>query len=706
MTNRYQSITNKALIRAAVAVFVVIVSCTSIIFYVVMGITHEKALVQHEVYIKERVSREKEAFERIRDIHENAKESLMSHLSYMDDSFFDEEYPKLFPLKSDGTRRSVDGLFEGMALSGGRYVHGMAAFLGDGDDMPRDEQKLMLAGFEVIRAFGEASQHELDSLYFFTPDNELVIYAPDRNDHLMFYRHYAPADFNFTNEDLSQITLPENNPNRITRCTGLFPILYDQKKNVWTTGCETPVDIEGVHVGNFGTSLLLNDYLRGAVDDHLEGSYNMVWTSTGELIVHPELVERDLITPMTMNVMQTEREDFKAIWTAINNSPDKDRPFFQVETKNEILSVGRIEVPDWYFVSIYPQKNILKEAFSVALYVIYVGIAALIITPAIVGLVLNRDVSKPLHRLVGVSDRLKEGEFGRTDDALWQGLTERKDELGILSRSMQRMSETIAETFEGLEKTVRERTSALRESKEKAERVVDENSYFLAMISHDIRSPLGAIMGISEELADTDLDDEQKQYLGIIMNSSESVLELANSVLDLSKIESEGLKLEEDAFSLQKLYDDVCSLTRYMASAKGLDLKAGDLPNVLRFVGGDAKRVRQIMMNLITNAIKFTAEGEVGLKLVQSKAEGPFHWVEIQVSDTGIGIAPDKLDHIFQPYKQAEEGTGKIYGGSGLGLSIVRKLVEAMDGEIWVESELGKGSTFHARIKLKAVRMV
>lgn len=507
------------------------------------------------------------------------------------------------------------------------------------------------------------------------------------------------------------------------------------RRQLMVTLSQPVYDPDGGAAGVFGVDLYLRELAdllrtqrissRGAAFV-MDERGQLVASSAGDALYRPAGTGFDRTTPAE-SANPVIRASFEAVRAAeanraadsvANNTALQRLPYQGDSLMMVQRPFGEALGLRWTLVVAAPESDFTSDivrAFRTSLGVI----AALVLGGVLLAFFVAHGVGRRLRRLTGAAEQLGRGEVPVIDEAtrireirqLSQVMHDSAEQLRAYRAQVAADAKSLQEANENLEARVEERTRELAASREEALGAARAKAAFLATMSHEIRTPLNGVVGMSTLLAETPLDAEQLDYLQTIRLSSDQLLAVINDILDFSKIESGKLDLESEPLSVRGAVEEACDIAAPRAREKGLELiidipeaSNGGLPEAIL---GDVTRLRQVLINLVNNAVKFTEKGEVAVQARRVGGTDDTHAVvEFRVSDTGIGIPPERASALFEAFTQVDASTTRKYGGTGLGLAICKRLVELMGGRIGVESEPGKGSTFWFTVAAPVAQML
>ena len=424
-------------------------------------------------------------------------------------------------------------------------------------------------------------------------------------------------------------------------------------------------------------ALLLVNYSVDSLYDHFSslnngpGAYFMVVDGNNQIVYHPDHANiGQKISP--------------ALIEKINSGLD----VIDLNGQTLLIRHAQSNVNGWMVVSLVPYKNLTASADAIRLVSLgTLGVSLIFIL--IMFWIVSRDIVRPLSLITESFKKIQNGTFD------WQlRLDENRiDEIGEMMRWFN--------IFIGSTEAKNQAELELVKAKEAAETANRAKSDFLAVMSHEIRTPMNGVLGLTYLALQTDLNDQQRDYLNHIQSSGEALLGIINDILDFSKIEAGKLDIEVIEFDLDETLQSLANLLSFRALEKNLELVFNSASDVPRLLIGDPGRLRQILLNLVGNALKYTNAGHVTLKVAVQRIDPHQAVLGFSVEDTGIGMTPEQMSGLFQSFTQADSSISRKYGGTGLGLAISQRLANLMGGEIRAESQFGRGSTFSLSLPFK-----
>lgn len=798
---RSGNLTRQTLARVALRFTFVAAIAAVLSYYHVLHGLRSQALEQLEKYVMQRGMRESERFQLAGDNLRTFAAAYTRALEAMGESDPQRRFDELFERLDGGALRLQARFFHRHHLTGlvGKYIEVDSAL-----------RRRLVLGFDLLSRYGPAWQNRFVNLYLTTPENAVLMYWPGRPWGLrassweVQAKRPAPAA-----DTVRIIGVARPVAAQVTWSDPYF----DYAVNDWVVSASEPVHLDGQHVLSVAHDILLHDLIARTVQDSLPGTYNLVFGESGRLIAHPRLMDAIRAQGGRFSIPEAGDAQLERIYERVRRTKAQ-HAIIEDPQNSTYLAVARLQGPMWYLVTVFPEAIVAGHAFAIARLVLFVGALALALELLVLWFVLRHQISRPLARLMGATERVTAGDY-------LIRLDERPDnELGRLARSFNLMSGEIHQTLERLKESTVSRTyldsiiqntgegivtldkrgfitsvnraaeetfcfraeqavgmhamlllddsvtapyanvstyederdslfaasgaaqtmelparrwggnsfpmelivtqtehggerlricilrdvsdrkqaeEALRQAKDAAEAANRAKSEFLANMSHELRTPLNSVLGYAQILRSQEgLSTKQQKSLRVIQHSGEHLLGLIEEVLDLAKVEAGTLELQPAPFELPLLVESVSDSLRARARKKKLEFRVEQASHLPASVRGDERRLRQVLMNLLDNAIKYTQRGFIALRLSQHGQR-----LRFEVEDSGLGIEPEHLSAIFDTFHQIRND-GAFQEGAGLGLAISQRLVGLMGGALQVVSRVGAGSRFWFELTLPA----
>lgn len=656
-----RSLSKKITLSMAIRLMAVTLTLVVLSFLHVSSVVSRMIEENLEKYIHVRAERESEVFKIAEGTHRVFGERLSELYSQPVDRKY--EFERLFKRGTDGAIRQRSSLDTEKSPS---------FFIPKNVRIDPRERALALTTYQFLNRECMSGLAGYSNCWITFKDGMFGMFYPSTPD----YSNITPPDFISSNYQWFKIADPKNNPKKTSQWTNTY---LDPNSKVWMVTLSTPIYVDNKFFAVLGNDFEMEALFKRTMNFGMEGTKNFIFKSDGTLIAHPDYQEKIWNSQTGLTIKDLKSDGVLNEAMALIKNPDllKKKSVVKLQSEDVLLAVSRLEGPDWYIATVYPKSLIRAASMDACRLILLLGTLGLVLEIILLIRILKRKVEEPLESMVRVVRKVSRGELNAKIEM------KTDDELEILADSFNEM------------------TTKLDHSRAETQRAMDNalsashaKSRFVANMSHEIRTPLHGIIGMAQFLDQSMLNEEQRRYVEVIRNSGKTLLSIVNQVLDISKIESNKFELEDIEFELDPLMKEVVSSLQYAAQMKSLPLKLKSEVSLNRRLKGDPTRLKQVIFNLVNNAIKFSQTGEIMIRVTTLNATQSEVSIRVEVEDKGMGIQDIVLPRLFTPFAQADISTARKFGGTGLGLYLSKSFVEMMGGTIGVKSKVGLGSLF------------
>ncbi|UXY14074.1 ATP-binding protein [Chitiniphilus purpureus] len=673
------SLFRRVLRNMALRIGLVALAVTALSYYYSYWRFQEEALAHLGKYIAARSQLESDPFLQAETNTRRLRDEFVRRFALAAQTDPAPEFHRLLQQERDGMWR--------IRLEQDDFEHQATVALLPSVKLTPDFMREVMVAFHLTSQYGPAFRSRYyDTFIDLNVSDGSIMYLPDLN----YARNGSVADFAMNLETELGAT-PQRNPERKTFWTGIY---FDKQAVQWMVSVVTPIDYMGRFIGGAGQDVLLDQLIERTNSVSIPGTYNFIIARNGDLIAHPGRSHqiRDVSGPY--NLTQVNDQPLRDLYQAALAASPK-QPFVESLDGRSWLGVAEIKGANWLFVSVYPKRLLKEKAAVAASMVLLLGMVALLLELGVMTWTLNHDVSQPLQRLKGAIRALAEGRRSADLDK------HRKDELGELARTFDSMAVTIEEHRHNLEGLVETRTQELGVRNLELEaanlrllQLNEEKNELLTIAAHDLKNPVASIQGmarmIGEKLPEWPAERVEERLQGIV-KLSDRMQRILGNLLDINALETGQYQLRAAELQLDPLCSDLVAHWQAQLSEKQQCCIC--MPSGLA-VRADREALWQVLDNLLSNASKY-APHQTAIR-IEALTIG--ERVQIRVSDQGPGIAPHEMQRLFRKFSRLSAVPTGGEHTTGLGLSIVKRLIEAMDGRVGCESVLGHGATFYVEL--------